>query len=160
MGEIIYWKKFRRPKMVHDPILNAERELTGTWICKDDRVKWFGIVGYLKSTGNEMGIKGELLLKDGSRQSFIPKEIHNKVDDDLVKMAEEYLKTSKLYNESVFEKLLPLLNDYTLCKLKQQQIKMKGIVVPKELIELELKLSDLLVQTMCEINPDFFKITK
>lgn len=92
MGEIIYWNKFRKPKVVYDPILKLNREVNGQYVCKDERVESFWLVGYVKSD-NTMGMRGELLLKNNQRKSFEASEIHNKVDEDLVSQAEEYLKT-------------------------------------------------------------------
>lgn len=77
MADIIYWENYKEPKKVYDPVMKVDREINGKWVCKDPRVEWFSLFGYLKSNSEQMGIKAELLLKNGDRKSFVAKEVHN-----------------------------------------------------------------------------------
>ncbi len=38
MSKIIYWKKFRKPRIIHDQILGVDREVLGHYVCEDKRV--------------------------------------------------------------------------------------------------------------------------
>lgn len=94
MSKVIYWKKFRKPKKVFDPIMQVEREINGKYVCTDERVAEVGLLGYLSDSpkNNTMGLRLEMLFKNGNRKSFIAKEIHNKIDEELISEAETFLK--------------------------------------------------------------------
>ena len=56
--------------------------------------------------------------------------IYNGVGKKRVKMSK---KSGKKTSKSFMEKLIPLVDEYQLCCLKQIQLRAKGIIPPKEL---------------------------
>jgi hypothetical protein len=92
---VIYWKQYDKPKVVYDPIFKTEREFHGEWLSTDGRVEWFAILGGVSArpVDAKMKIFGEMLLKDGTRQSFYEDEIDNKVEERIIERAEQYLKS-------------------------------------------------------------------
>ena len=94
-GNIIFWKPFKRPTTYYDPILKCEQKVNGRYICKDSRVKNVGLVGYMNAIigDPEMGLRLDLLFKNGDRKSFIAKEIKDGIDKQLISEAQQFLKT-------------------------------------------------------------------
>jgi hypothetical protein len=90
MGETIYWKKYDKPLRFFDPFSQKEREQTGNYVCADERVEQFSIVGFLKAD-KTMVMSGELLMKNGERKSFPTIEIDEKSDERIIAEAEQYL---------------------------------------------------------------------
>lgn len=92
MGKIIYYQEFSSPKVFYDPVLKIDREIIGEYVCTDDRVEHFSIVGSMGAKKDSpMKVSGELVLKNGERKSFQVDEIDNKVEEKIIEQAEEYL---------------------------------------------------------------------
>lgn len=56
------------------------------------------------------------------------------------------------------EKLLPYVDNLTLTAIKIQQIKQKGLIVPKELDDLYMQRQDELTEQWFNLNPSTLKI--
>lgn len=63
-------------------------------------------------------------------------------------------------NESLFEILMPVLDNMTLTALKIQQLNKKKQYVPKELFDIQSNLKDELVELLLLNNAIKFNLTK
>jgi len=99
MGEIIYWKKYDEPKKVYNPALQREVEVTGEYVCTDERVEKYWEYGSASRfpSDNSIIAYATMLFKNGDRWLSKPatiERIHSGIDV-LIKEAEEYLKSLK-----------------------------------------------------------------
>ena len=99
MGQIIYWNKFDEPKKFKEKINSKvyKRELTGEWICKDDRVDkvWFHGGLSTKEGDNEIGMWASFIFKDGSRHEKKINLQDNIRKDYIEQQSEEFLQSIK-----------------------------------------------------------------
>lgn len=98
MGEVIYWKEYDESHIVYDPILKRTVDVTGEWVCDDERVEMIAITGSLPPTikhgQNELRIGIYLTLKNGeefSEREFVTPETAQSVMSNLISQAEAYL---------------------------------------------------------------------
>lgn len=99
MGEIIYWKKYDEPKMVYDPVRRKDVEVSGEFVCNDDRVAAFTIFGHMSVIipGNQMYVSAEIVSKEMPngkvyRERFTESEPKENLEEILIARAEEWLK--------------------------------------------------------------------
>lgn len=70
----IYWKQYDEPKTFWCPIQKKDIQISGGYMCTDDRVKGFAIVGGMSALPKDgpLTIRGVMAMEDGSRWESEP----------------------------------------------------------------------------------------
>lgn len=96
----IYWKEYDEPKKVWCPVRNEYYEVKGSYVCEDERVKGFAIIGGMgPKEDSPMYVMAVISFNDGGRWeseklSDLSKfKIPEEPKDYLISQAEQYLNT-------------------------------------------------------------------
>lgn len=96
MAELIYWNKYETPKpyshKIGDKVYSGE--ISGEYICADERVESFTFIGFLSEFPSDAiaNLMAMFIFKDGSRHE---KNIELSDDENHIKQAGDFLKSIK-----------------------------------------------------------------
>lgn len=124
MGDIIYWKKFDEPKIVFDPVSKKDKEITGEWICGDDRVDAFTVYGCMSGTGTQMHLGADIKTKvmpNGKiyRRTFRITTVKENSLEEIVSMSERWLQDFDYTKEDAIDAEVKQIIDDS---LKQKEV--------------------------------------